>query len=333
MPFTPPSNSTPYTLDDPYSRKSELATGSQPTRGQAHDRTKDGIQHGAQDQATTERRDLRQQLLTGLRYEKSVLEYDMAAKLRIIWQGEIQDQYRVMAIVKSLWLEKWIATTESLALFVNGDHDGSSMMQPTSFICAKLVKSIASPPSNAKPETRTSFPLAFFCGEHLKKDDPSSGPGGMMRNLLAQLLLAYRDFDLRTIQEMQNLNYDDVEDLCHAFDLLITQLPHHFVVYCVIDAVSSFESNTALGEEGSEVIINLVGVAERTRKSGCAFKLLLMSQWNSRALRKAMHDEIRGAAWMSPSKPRQDDYSENMWVHTVDSKLGRVRYDTRELNN
>ena len=32
----------------------------------------------------------------------------------------------------------------------------------------------------------------------------------MMRSLLAQLLLAYRDFDLRTVQQMQHLNYDDM---------------------------------------------------------------------------------------------------------------------------
>ena len=304
---------------------SELATGSQPTRGQAYDRTKDVAQDGGQDQATTERQNLRQQLLTGLKYEKSMLEYDMAAKLQIIWQVRRQDQYRVVAIVKFLQLEEWIATTESSALFINADDDAPSMMQPTSFICAKLVESIASHPSNAEPESRTSFPLAFFCGEHLGNDDPSSGPGGMMRNLLAQLLLAYRDFDLRAVLQMQNLNYDDVKDLCHVFDLLITQLPHHIVVYCVVDAVSFYEDNTAMCEEAIDVIQNLMDVVERTKKSGCAFKLLLMSPWNSRVLHKAMRDEYRDVAWMPSRMSRQGDYNEHMWVYTVDSNLGRAR--------
>ena len=219
-------------------------------------------------------------------------------------------------------LQKWITTPESSALFINANHKGFTRQQPTSFICAKLVDSITPAPSHPQPEPRMSLSLAFFCGEHLSKDDPDSGPDGMMRSLLAQLLLAYRDFDLRTIQRMQNLNYDDVNDLCDVFDLLITQLPQYIVVFCVLDAVSFYEDNPTVCEEASIVVQALVDVVERTRReSGCAFKLLLMSPWNSRVLYKDMLDQTGDVIWMPTKVPAQGGFTGMKWSASVDSNL------------
>ncbi|CAD6583586.1 MAG: hypothetical protein ASARMPREDX12_001310 [Alectoria sarmentosa] len=276
----------------------------------------------SESQLLRERRRFRQQLLTGLEYEDSVLEQDVEAKLQTIWTLPTQDQDRVMAIMHSHKLQKWITTPESSALFINANHKRTTRQQPTSFICAKLVDSITPAPRPPQPEPRMTLPLAFFCGEHLSKDDPDSGPDGMMRSLLAQLLLAYRDFDLRTIQRMQNLNYDDVNDLCDVFDLLITQLPQYIVVFCVLDAVSFYEDNPTVCEEASIVVQALVDVVERTRReSGCAFKLLLMSPWNSRVLYKDMRDQTGDVIWMPTKVPAQGGFTGMKWSASVDSNL------------
>ena len=269
----------------------------------------------------TDRRRFRQQLLTGLEYEDSVLEQDVDSKLRTIWALPRQDQDRVVAIMRSHKLQKWITTTDPSALFVNANHKGSTRQQPTSFICAKLIDSITPSPGNTQPASPMILPLAFFSGEHLQKDDPDSGPDGMMRSLLAQLLLAYRDFDLRTIQRMENLNYDDVNDLCDVFDLLTMQLPHYMVVFCVIDAVSVYEDNATICEEASIVVQALVDVVERTKESGCVFKLLLLSSWNSRILYKDMLDQGNDVVWMPAKVQAQGGFTGMKWSASVDSRL------------
>lgn len=269
----------------------------------------------------TDRRRFRQQLLTGLDYEDSVLEQDVEAKLQTIWTSPRQDQDRVVAIMRSHKLQKWITTTESSALFINANHKGPTRQQPTSFICAKLVDSIMPSASNAQPKHRMTLPLAFFCGEHLQKDDLDSGPDGMMRSLVAQLLLAYRDFDLRTIQRMQDLNYDDVDDLCDVFDLLVMQLPHYIVVFCVVDAISFYEDNPTVCEEASIVVQTLVDVVQRTNENGCAFKLLFMSPWNSRFLYKDMLDQEGDVVWMPAKVPAQGGFTGMKWSASVGSTL------------
>ena len=269
-----------------------------------------------------ERRRFRQQLLTGLEYEDSVLEQDVEAKLQTIWRFPRQDQDRVVAIMRSHKLQNWISNTESSALFINANHKGSTWQQPTSFICAKLVDLIMPSPSNrAQPESQMTLALAFFCSEHLQKEDPDCGPAGMMRNILAQLLLAYRDFDLRTIQRMQNLDYDDVNDSCDVVDILITQLPQYIVVFCIIDAISYYEDNATVCEEASIVVQTLVDVVERTKESGCAFKLLLMSPWNSSALCKDMLDQDGDVIWMPVKVLAQGGFTGMKWNASVGSNL------------
>ena len=246
-----------------------------------------------------------------------MLELDVKAKLQTIWTLPRQDQDRVMAIMRSHKLQEWINSTNSSALFVNANHKRSTRQQPTSFISAKLVDSMTPSSSSTVPETQVSLLLAFFCGEHLQKDDPDNGPAGMMRSLLAQLLLAYRDFDLRTIQRMQNLNYDDVTDLCDIFDLLITQLPPHILVFCILDAISFYEDSAKVCEEASIIVRALVDVGEQTR---CTFKLLLMSSWNSRILHKEMLDQ-QDVVWMPAKVPAQGGFTAMKWNASVDSNL------------
>ena len=224
--------------------------------------------------------------------------------------------------MRSHQLQTWITTTESSALFINANHRGSTRQQPTSFICAKLVDSIIPSPGNeAQPESQMTLPLAFFCSEHLQKDDPDNGPAGMMRNILAQLLLAYRDFDLRTIQRMQDHNLDDVNNLCDIFGILIMQIPQYIVIFCIIDAISFFEDSSTVCEEASIVLQTLVAIVKRTKESGCAFKLLLIIPGNSRVLYKDMLDQQGDVVWMPTKVPAQGGFTGMKWSASVGSDL------------
>lgn len=145
----------------------------------------------------------------------------------------------------------------------------------------------------------------------------------MMRGLLAQLLLAYRDFDLGSIQRMQNLDFDDVNDLCHVFDQLIDQLPHNIVVFCVIDAISFYEDKPTVREEASILVQALAGVAERTRETGGAFKLLLTSPRNTKFYKDMVYQEA-DVLWMPDRVERQGGFTDMEWRTSVDSKLAVI---------
>ena len=69
------------------------------------------------------------------------------------------------------------------------------------------------------------------------------------------------------------------------------------------------------------MVQTLVDVVERTKESGCAFKLLLMSPWNSRMLYKEMLDQEGDVIWMPAKVPAQGGFTGMKWNASVGSNL------------
>ncbi|KAG4431611.1 hypothetical protein IFR05_012904 [Cadophora sp. M221] len=255
-------------------------------------------------------------LLSAFDYESSVIDRDVAACLRGIWASPKPDQDRVVAMMQHPKLHRWIAGSGSSALFMNANCKGARR-QSTSFVSAKLMDSIH--PSGIKPQHQPSgtFALSFFCGEHLGVDDPDSGVHGMMRSLLSQLLLAYPDFDLYYIDRMRNLDYEQVDDLCEMFYVLIAQLPSDVIVFCIVDSISFFEEKNMLCKDAELVVQQLADIVARTQDYGCTFKLLLTSPWNSRVLYKSMSSNEDNVVWMPTKVPPQGGFTGMKWGTTL----------------
>ncbi|KAH7336195.1 hypothetical protein BKA65DRAFT_552859 [Rhexocercosporidium sp. MPI-PUGE-AT-0058] len=252
------------------------------------------------------------ELLSAFDYESSVIHRDIGACLRGIWASPRPDQDRVVAMMQHPKLHRWIAEKGSSALFINANYKGARR-QSTSFVSAKLVDSIQ--PSGIKPQHQPSetFALSFFCGEHLGSDDPDSGVGGMMRSLLGQLLLAYPNFDIYYIDKMRNIDYEEVDDLCEMFYVLIAQLPPHIIVFCIIDSISFFEEKDVLCKDAEVVVQQMTDIVARTQGHGCTFKLLLTSPWNSRVLYKSMPFQDEDVVWMPTKVPSQGGFTGLKW--------------------
>ena len=246
-------------------------------------------------------------------YEHTVLKQDKDAKLRTVWTLPRQEQDRIFAIMRSPKLQNWLTTETSTALFINGNSQASKWQQATSFVSAKLVDSINPSTEDERAHSSTMISLAFFCGEHLQQDDPGSMVDGMMRSLLAQLLLAWPNFDLKTIREMRDGRFDDLQDLCDMFCALIGQLSSEVVVFCVMDAIGYYENSKDLCEEASFVIETLTDLVERTTDGGCTFKLLLMCSWNSRKLSQSMVDPQEEVLWMPTGIPSVGGFTLSNW--------------------
>lgn len=220
-------------------------------------------------------------------------------------------------------LHRWITETNSSALFVNANCK-SFRKQQISFISAKLVDSIQPPSLKSQHRPNSVFALSFFCGEHQRSDDPDWGVDGMMRSLLGQLLLSYPNFDLYDIERMHDISYDRVEDLCRMFYMLISQLPKHIVVFCVIDSISFFEDKEELCDECELVMEELTYIIEQTQHRGCTFKLLLTSQWNSRVLYKVLPDQERDVLWMPSKVPSKGGFTGMKWSDSLGPEMASL---------
>lgn len=119
-----------------------------------------------------------------------------------------------------------------------------------------------------------------------------------------------------------SLNYNSVDVLCDVFDILIAQLPAYIVVFCIIDSISFYEDSSAVCEEARVAVQALADVVERTREvGGCAFKLLVMSPWNSHVLYKDMLDQEEDVVWMPAKVPAQGGFTAMKWNASVGSNL------------
>ncbi|KAI1324565.1 hypothetical protein F5Y16DRAFT_411940 [Xylariaceae sp. FL0255] len=88
--------------------------------------------------------------------------------------------------------------------------------------------------------------IHFFCGKHLDQEDGISGPQGLLRSLITQLLLQF----LPPQPNLSGINsHEFLRDcyqlkfpaLCEVFWLLFEQLPASSTVYCLIDGVAYYE--------------------------------------------------------------------------------------------
>ncbi|EQL38730.1 hypothetical protein BDFG_00275 [Blastomyces dermatitidis ATCC 26199] len=214
-------------------------------------------------------------LLSDFDYESSVMRNDIEASLETIWALPRSDQDRAVAVMQSPKLHSWITESSSSALLVN--FNDPKKTSSTSFISAKLTYSIQSDvigPHNP----RNIFALLFLCAEHIR---PDYGVSGMLRNLIGQLLIAYPDFGMSVIKQIQRADQQDISSLCQIFHKMISQLPPHVTVFCVLDAITVYEQNSSLCEEGAFAVQELMDMVQWTKDHGCDFKVLLTSAWNS----------------------------------------------------
>lgn len=185
-------------------------------------------------------------------------------------------------LLHSRQFQEWISLKSSEALLVDGNVDdfGLERISPMSTLCAALIRSFQ--------ELRNKAPcrLSFFCGLHTASDDDLSGPRGLMRSLIAQLLQNYRfhfDFvdshDYRVLLESHELGH-----LCETFSSLIYQLPAHTVVFCIVDGISLYERASL--EDELEMVASMLRELSQDPHLGCFFKLLLTSPNQSRHVKK-----------------------------------------------
>ncbi|EEU37989.1 uncharacterized protein NECHADRAFT_48249 [Fusarium vanettenii 77-13-4] len=266
---------------------------------------------------------VREGLMSEFDYDSSVIQTDIAANLHGVWQIPRPDQDRLVAAMQSRKLQSWITKATSSAMFLN--FNAPRNQKSTSFIAAKLIDSIQASVLKEQDHTSSVLVVSFFCGSHSRPNDPDFGADGMMRSLIIQLLLSYPGFSPHIIRRIQAANLVSITDLCEIFHLLIGQLPHHRMVFCILDGVTVFEESKSLREESEILIKELMEVLRWTAEYGCCFKLLLTSPWNSRILYRYLPDPENDSVWLPTKVPSQGGFTLGKWEGSVGVDLDKLQ--------
>lgn len=191
-----------------------------------------------------------------------------------------EEQGRAQWALRTDRFKSWLQARASDALLINGNgSDGLARWSSMSLLSALLAHSLS--------QQQSAYILNFFCGHHNSMGDPVSGPVGMMRVLITQLLSAH-NFDLGFVRFgdwFDGLRVHDLSTLCRLFHKLLTQLPS-VVVFCIIDGVSLFETSR-WSEELAPVLRRLqFSVADDSLD--CHFKVLFTSATISRGVKEIL---------------------------------------------
>jgi hypothetical protein len=156
---------------------------------------------------------------------------------------------------------------------------------PTSFICARLASALES--NNDVPEEPSLHPrvrtlaISFVCAEYDPKDT-YQGARGIVKSLIAQLLISYHDFDTCLITQLQKLDLDHLKTLCTVLTMLINKLTREVFLFCIIDAVTLHEESESRCKKVESVLETLTDIANSDDGRQCVFKVLFTAPRVSR---------------------------------------------------
>ncbi|GAP86571.1 hypothetical protein SAMD00023353_2001770 [Rosellinia necatrix] len=203
----------------------------------------------------------------------------------------------------SLKFRRWLMGTAPDILLVDG-HETRGRVSAMSVFCAMLVQAlwtIQQEPTSPKHQAITLF---FTCGAHTSAEDILTGPCGILRSFIGQLLRSWPGHapDMTFISETNGLLIDDiredrVEALCYLFEELLGRLPPEAVVYCIIDGISFYETNHLGWSAGLNRVVSLFRELANTGPTigglGTKVKSLLVSADKSTDIYRLVSAEKR----------------------------------------
>ncbi|KUL82565.1 hypothetical protein ZTR_09374 [Talaromyces verruculosus] len=183
---------------------------------------------------------------------------DLQLVLKELSQFGVSAQSQAQQLFTSRVFASWMASVEPAIMLVHGNFDsGPGRITALSVLCALFALELRS--SSAKDGQ--VIVLHYFCGLHGSRYnalDSLSGPNGLIRSILAQLLQTGWRFDLDFINTksfVYELENHSLQMLCHTFHQLIEQLPRKFSVICILDGLSEFASERFGGELADVLLI------------------------------------------------------------------------------
>ncbi|KAF3769567.1 hypothetical protein M406DRAFT_233886, partial [Cryphonectria parasitica EP155] len=122
----------------------------------------------------------------------------------------------------------------------------------------------------------------YFCGLHLSSYDDIRGPQGLMRCLIARLLMELDtsggpspNLGFVDVPYLEALQRRDITYLCHLFSSIMVQFAPGTTIYCMIDGITWYERSNML-EDLLHITQSLYRLVDG-RYSRCRLKVLITS--------------------------------------------------------
>lgn len=232
---------------------------------------------------------------------------DLESCLRSVGSMKRPEQDRAVWAMKSVALHIFVTEIASGVLILNNNGRNTRTKSPMTFVCARLVNSLRAMP--------TIITLHFFCGQHIDADDAEGSPLGMMRSLLAQLLVQYPDFEISK-EDLAGLTHNNIDPILALFSKLISQIPYPVMVFCIIDGITLYEDPDNV-EDTIQVTEDLTTLT--AKKGGCAFKLLLTSSTRIRDPPAMVEEEF--ILTVPRNLPPQGGFTAGKWADNIESQV------------
>ncbi|KAJ5776264.1 uncharacterized protein N7511_001275 [Penicillium nucicola] len=139
---------------------------------------------------------------------------------------------------------------------------------------------------------------------HSLSYDSNSGITSLVKSLVAQLLMSYPEFGLQTVNQISQEDAESIDMLCQIFQRLIFHLPPDVIVFCLIDAVTIYETSSSHMKDCEVVFSLLIDIVKQTQDYGCVFKLMFTNPQNSDRFYKLVPDQASNVVWIPGRVPR-----------------------------
>ena len=171
----------------------------------------------------------------------------------------------------------WLTSPSPDFLLVDGNGGSATdRASAMTFVSALLAQTLS--------DEGTSC-IHHFCGLHTTRSDDLSGPGGLLRALLAQLVSHFAfHIGFTRKNEYDELQRFDTIRLCALFRELVKDLPEGLVLVCVIDGVSFYEASD--WADDLHLVLKTLNDLTRDPEVWAAFKVLITSAVASRQATK-----------------------------------------------
>lgn len=188
----------------------------------------------------------------------------------------------------------WMATPSPGLVYIEGKFDSSifGKISPISYYCGNFIRLLDEDPARVT--------LFFFCGQHVAANDPLSGPRGLVKSLLAQLLRKWPGgcFDCNMDEFMAVPAFHtsqpsmNMQELCQIFHRVLSQMSSDITIYCVIEDISRLDKD-GWNEDYCKLLAMLNDCIYHQAASMIQFKVMMTSPTRSKGLRDWVPGDLR----------------------------------------
>ncbi|KAM0799545.1 hypothetical protein BDR22DRAFT_822230 [Usnea florida] len=213
------------------------------------------------------------QLLEILAINNTEIIENLSNMLRLGRVADPSHHNRGNLLIRSPHFQDWLIATSPIFLLVDGKGGSATeRISAMTFVSALLAQTLS--------DAGTSC-IHHFCGLHTGRSDDLSGPSGLLRALLAQLVTLYTfRIGFTHYNDYHELQRFDLVRLCALFSELVKDLPEGFILVCVIDGLSFYE--TSEWADDLRLVLETLNALTRDPEVWAAFKVLVTSAVASR---------------------------------------------------